>query len=235
MLISGESGIGKSALCAAYLTQLRAAMALQRIFPVLSRIETSTAAQPRPASDAQALRRRGFSAFAQLLARMRERDPVVIHLDDLQWSDADSTRLLMHLLHAPDAPPLLWILSHRNQQHEDHPHLSPLYRELPQVPSLDVRSLLLGPLSAEAARALLSTPLTGLEDEVAGNPFLLGELARHAALRTRFMRVAAAAQAYDEKTQNFIAIAIERCRGGGFEIASIEHLAHGLLCVLGCI
>ena len=224
VLLSGESGIGKSTLCAAFLAQLRGAVvfsgrcferervpfkafdvvvdalsrhlrklgddrhlvmprdaqALHRIFPVLSRVGASIPAPPTAAHDAQALRRRGFSAFAELLGQLARRTPLVIHLDDLQWSDADSTHLLMHLLHAADAPPVLWILSHRSEQHHEHPHLSPLYRELPRA-----QRLVLGPLPQEAASALLSTSLTGLEDDVAGNPFLLGELSRHAARRTR--------------------------------------------------
>jgi hypothetical protein len=228
VLVAGESGIGKSALCDTFLAELRAdrnavvlsgrcferesvpfkafdavvdelsrylrrlgpeahglmprdAFALHRIFPVLGRVDAVAAAQRREVPDAQELRKRGFSAFAELLGRMRDRHPLVVHLDDLQWSDADSTLLLMHVLSQKDAAPLLWIVSHRSEQMEGHPHLSPLYRTLPAMPGLDVRSLAVGPLSREAARALLGTTLSGFEDEVGGNPFLLGELARHAA------------------------------------------------------
>jgi hypothetical protein len=229
VLVAGESGIGKSALCDTFLAELRAstsavvlsgrcferesvpfkafdvvvdalsrylrrlgsdaarmmprdAFALHRIFPVLGRVSAIARAPQREVPDAHELRKRGFSAFAELLARMRERHPLIVHLDDLQWSDADSTLLLMHVLSQKDAPPVMWIVSHRSEQMEGHPHLSPLYRTLPQVPSVDVRSMALGPLSRDAARALLGTTLSGFEDEVGGNPFLLGELARHAAL-----------------------------------------------------
>ena len=229
VLVAGESGIGKSALCAAFVAGLRAQQsavvfsgccyerervpfkafdvvvdalsrhlrkladearslmpddvaALQRIFPVLGRITAVGSAPSRNVPDAQVLRARGFAAFAQLMARMRARQPLVVHLDDLQWSDADSTLLLMHLLAAPEAPPILWILSHRSEHVLDHPYLAPLYGTLP---GLDLRRMLLGPLAPAAAKRLLGAPLSGCDAHVAGNPFLLGELRRHAALRTR--------------------------------------------------
>jgi hypothetical protein len=233
VLLSGESGMGKSALCDVFLSELRAnqravvlsgrcferesvpfkafdvvvdelsrylrklgdeafslmprdAFALHRIFPVLGRVAAISEAPTREVPDAHELRRRGFAAFAELLGRMRDRQPLVVHLDDLQWSDADSTLLLMHVLSQADAPRCLLVVSHRSEQMEGHPYLSPLYEKLPGDLRLDVRQLRLSPLSSEAARALLraqvGTSLSGLEREAGGNPFLLGELGRHAAL-----------------------------------------------------
>jgi len=231
VLLSGESGIGKSALCEVFLAELRAskqavvlsgrcferesvpfkafdvvvdelsrylrklgddakdlmprdAFALHRIFPVLGRVSAIAAAPIREVPDAHELRRRGFAAFAELLGRTRDRQPLVLHLDDLQWSDADSTLLLTHLLGQADAPRLLLIASHRSEQMAGHPYLAPLYETLPRDIRLDVRQLRLAPLSTGVARALLraqvGTSLDGLEREAGGNPFLLGELGRHA-------------------------------------------------------
>ncbi len=228
VLLSGESGIGKSALCDVFLTELRAsrravvlsgrcferesvpfkafdivvdeltrylrklgnqahglmprdASALHRIFPVLGRVEAIADAPLREVPDAHELRRRGFAAFAELLGRIRDRTPLVLHLDDLQWSDPDSTLLLMHLLGEAEVPPFLLVVSHRSEQMEGHPYLSPLYEKLPGDTRLDVRRIPLGPLQRDDAVALLGATLSGLEREAGGNPFLLGELARHAA------------------------------------------------------
>jgi len=231
VLLSGESGIGKSALCDVFLTELRAsrravvlsgrcferesvpfkafdvvvdeltrylrrlgsqayglmprdASALHRIFPVLGRVEAIADAPLREVPDAHELRRRGFAAFAELLGRIRDRQPLVLHLDDLQWSDPDSTLLLMHLLGQAEVPPFLLVVSHRSEQMEGHPYLSPLYKDLPGDTRLDVRRMPLGPLERDDAVALLGASLSGLEREAGGNPFLLGELARHAAAST---------------------------------------------------
>jgi hypothetical protein len=116
---------------------------------------------------------------------MRDREPLVLHLDDLQWSDTDSTILLMHLVRQADAPKILLIASHRSEQMQGHPYLSPLYEALPIDIRLDVRKLHLQPLPTEAAHALLRAQLGTVPAELAreagGNPFLLSELGRHAA------------------------------------------------------
>jgi serine/threonine protein kinase len=236
VLLSGESGIGKSALVESVLDELRAeshcvvlagrcferesvpfkgfdavvdelsrylrrlteaevsallprdVFALRRLFPVLGRITPIAEAPEREVADPHELRRKAFAAFGELLARIRDRQPVVLHLDDLQWSDADSTVLLMYLVRQPDAPRLLVIASHRSEPSEQHPCLEPLYDTLPLDPRLSVRQMKLAPLSAEAARELLQHQLPSLPaaitDSAGGNPFLLVELARYAAANT---------------------------------------------------
>ncbi len=80
--------------------------ALVRLFPVLKRLDAMVGRR-RPLADtidAQEIRRKGFRALAELLARLSERTPVVIAIDDLQWGDSDSAALLEALLQPPDAP-----------------------------------------------------------------------------------------------------------------------------------
>jgi hypothetical protein len=101
---------------------LRAAAALPRdtrslaqLFPVFHRASVMSDMPPRagPEPDAAALQRRAFDAFVALLARISDRHPVVLFVDDLQWRDADSERLLSHILSRSLSMPLLLLATSR--------------------------------------------------------------------------------------------------------------------------
>jgi len=241
VLLSGESGIGKSALVERFLGELRKAdhavvlsgrcyeresvpfkgfdvlvdelsrylrkqstveaasimprgvYALRRLFPVLGRVDLIALAPERTLSDAFELRRRGFLALGELLARIRDRQPLVVAIDDLQWSDRDSTTLLLHLVRQPDAPRMLLVASHRSEDMHESPVLEPLYA-LELDMRLDVRRIDVGPLPLDAATALgrdrLGDAAHALAREAAGNPFLLGELSRAGAGARRMLGTA---------------------------------------------
>ena len=165
--------------------------ALARLFPVINQVDSVFNAPQRDLDipDPFALRRRAFAALRELLGRISDRQPLILYIDDLQWSDADSTMLLEDLLRPPDAPPLLLISSFRSEDIETKPFLSAM---LEKTGSDTCREVLVDALtkgqSLELVRDLLGAhasavePFTeGILREARGNPFLLEQLARYAA------------------------------------------------------
>jgi eukaryotic-like serine/threonine-protein kinase len=92
--------------------------ALARLFPVLRRVDAVVELRQRPdqAIDAHELRRRGCAALRDLLARLVDRHPVVIVIDDLQWTDADSAALIADMIFEHEASPLLFIGCYRTEE-----------------------------------------------------------------------------------------------------------------------
>ena len=128
----------------------RHAGALLHLFPVLGPVPGARrwpAAQPQfsPAD----LRRRGFDALRELIAKLSDEQPILLWIDDVQWSDRDSGPALRVLLSprqmssAPAAP----LLTSR-----DDPVSTRLIGEFDGlVPTVDIA---LGPLSGSETREL---------------------------------------------------------------------------------
>jgi hypothetical protein len=138
------------------------------------------AAPPAAALDSQAARRRGAAALRALLAQLAAAQPLVCVLDDLQWGDVDSARLLADIVRPPDAPRMLVIASHRPSAPDDAGFLAAL-DERPlgiRDTRLALRELEPG-AAAELARDLLGerepTALT-VGRESGGNPLFIQQL-----------------------------------------------------------
>jgi predicted ATPase/signal transduction histidine kinase/tRNA A-37 threonylcarbamoyl transferase component Bud32 len=113
--------------------------------------------------------------------------PLVLFLDDLQWADLASLRLLQYLITHPDTPPLLLIGAYRdNEVSASHP----LALALAEVRAAggQLEELHLGPLSITQTRQLVAEALPGaepplveplaelLQEKTGGNPFFLLQL-----------------------------------------------------------
>jgi serine/threonine protein kinase/tetratricopeptide (TPR) repeat protein len=173
----------------------REVLALARLFPVMLQVDAVFNAPQREQEipDPFSLRRKAFAALRELLGRITDREPLVIYIDDLQWSDADSTTLLEDLLRPPDAPPLLLLLSFRSEDIETKPFLQSL---IDKAGTESFREVLVGALSKsesnQLVRDLLSSNSAAVEPftdaiirEARGNPFLLEQLARYASTSDR--------------------------------------------------
>ena len=89
--------------------------ALARLFPVLRNVRAVAALPESDVADRIELRRTAFAAMKDLLGAIARRRPLVIHVDDLQWGDADSVQLLEAILAAPAPPPLMLLCGHRTE------------------------------------------------------------------------------------------------------------------------
>ena len=149
--------------------------ALARVFPVLRRVSAiARLSVPRPASPVE-LRARAFRGLRALLSSLAATQTIVIVLDDLQWADTDSIALLREILHPPNAPRILVVITRRSDANDR-----------PDLPS-HVRVLTLGRLSPEEGRALIrliaparEAEADALVGDADGHPMFMHELVRHA-------------------------------------------------------
>jgi hypothetical protein len=134
-----------------------------------------------PNRDPASLRVRALQAFRALLKLLAERAPLVICIDDMQWSDVESVDLLADSLRSPFPPHALLVLSHRSIAEGAGINVKYARQEL----GCD-EDVALGPLSPAAVRALVdaspvrlpSEKLDAVVRESRGNPFFAEELLR---------------------------------------------------------
>ncbi len=147
--------------------------ALARVFPVLRRVPAiARLTVPRPASPVE-LRARAFRGLRALLASLATTQTIVVVIDDLQWADSDSIALLREILHPPNAPRILLIITRRGDA-----------GPRPELPG-SVEAIPIGRLSVEEGRELINLLTPGRSDADAlvadadGHPMFMHELVRH--------------------------------------------------------
>ncbi len=161
--------------------------ALARLFPVLRRVPEIGASHEPFVGDPHRMRRQAFAALRELLASLARREPLVVYVDDVHWGDSDSAALLLDLVRPPQAPPLLLVMSYREDAGEASPLLTEMSAQWPQ--GAEARDVTVGPLAAGDAAQLASVLLgTGddaerslalaIAEESHGSPFLVEELVR---------------------------------------------------------
>ncbi|HVJ21579.1 MAG TPA: AAA family ATPase [Polyangiaceae bacterium] len=163
----------------------RGVEALARVFPVLRGVRAIDKA-PSGFVDLQEpieIRRRAFAALRQLLGAISEDYPLVVHIDDVQWSDVDTTSLLEELLRSPEAPPVLWLCTFREEARGTSQAVEALFRLGKRATSFS--EIRLGELSDVDAQELCREALgqssdieavSAIVDEAKGMPFFLAEL-----------------------------------------------------------
>lgn len=168
---------------------------LALVFPAFGTLEAcaSAVAALSPAPEAAELRRRSWRALAELLATLGHERPVVVYIDDLQWTDDDSARLLVELLNEVRDAPLLFIVSHRPEAASEAA-LGPLWVLAEELAvdgaCVDIHMDALARTDAETlAQDVLRTHGATAEHaaeiarEAGGVPLFVEELARYAAAR----------------------------------------------------
>lgn len=172
--------------------------ALCRLFPTLGQARSYDGADTilrglgldEPELDPQETRLRAFQALRNLLHRIAVGTRLVLAVDDLQWGDVDSARLLTELMAPPGAPPLLFVCAYRSEDAE----ASPMLRELAAVQAMrsnphDVVLVHTEPLAPAPARELALRLLGGqgtdraraeaIALEAHGNPMLIESIVRY--------------------------------------------------------
>ncbi|WP_437970524.1 AAA family ATPase [Sorangium sp. So ce260] len=163
--------------------------ALARLFPALRTVPGAEAAAPAAAApDARQARWRAFQALKELFRRLAARRPLALCIDDLQWGDADSARLLAELLSPPDAPRLLLIACYRSDEAERCAAVGELRALSTRCgAAVEIREVTVEPLSYEQAMRLALDRLgpgagarleraQAIARESEGNPLSVSEL-----------------------------------------------------------
>jgi eukaryotic-like serine/threonine-protein kinase len=163
---------------------------LARLFPAFEPFVTEAARLAHPPEGDRVL---AFEAATELFAAMCRAKPVILFIDDAQWGDTDSARLLAALLRTLRHAPLLVIMGYRTADLAASEFLTSFLHD-PAVERTERYEVELKELSDEqallVARGMLGDihpePLEAAQwvvQETGGNPFLMSELVKYLALK----------------------------------------------------
>lgn len=98
---------------------------LAQLFPLLSRISKVRDLPQRSFAeiDSDTILARGLYALRELLESVSSKTPLFILIDDLQWGDADSAKVLVDLLSGGQASRIMLLLCFRSDEAADSPFL----------------------------------------------------------------------------------------------------------------
>jgi len=162
---------------------------LARVFPVLSQVSAVLdSPQILPVPDRRELRRRAFAALRELLARLGDRHPLVLCIDDLHWGDVDSAEILQELTRTPRPPRLMLLVSYRSENLAQNPCLRVLQSDVGNRSAQ--RYMKVKPLAPEDARDLarqllvhqpadVDSVIQWVAEESRGMPYFILELIQH--------------------------------------------------------
>src|SRR6185436_8622936 len=173
-------------------------------------------------ANAHELRRRSFAAFRELLARLSDRRPTVLVVDDLHWGDSDSAALIADLMFGDDPPPLLFVACYRfEEMFSSAPLRTLVFGERPASPACDVHEVEVTELSEQEAFELASalttmqgsaaTNVESVVRESGGSPFFINELIQYSADADR-ADLAATADAGHDGSSRVVLEAVIRAR-----------------------
>ncbi|MBT3217864.1 MAG: protein kinase [Proteobacteria bacterium] len=138
------------------------------------------------------LRQRAFQASADFLANICRKQPIIFFLDDVQWGDLDSARLLSAWLQRLQRHSILVIVSYRSEDEESSEFLNTFLRDSILFRG-ETKSLALEELPLEKAQ-IVARGLIGdshprpaeaavwVAKQSGGNAFLMVELVKQLAL-----------------------------------------------------
>lgn len=147
--------------------------ALVRLFPVLGDLWPGSAVPGEGGGvGAHELRQWAFAALRELFAGVAQRRPLIVFVDDFQWANLDSVRLLTELLRPPDAPEMLTIVAYRDEV-ETNEVLGQLTGD-EALAGRDVREVFVGPMPEAEARQLAIALMGDAHDEARADVYAAG-------------------------------------------------------------
>jgi len=164
-----------------------------QLFPAFEAVEAvgDVPRRQHEASDSRETRQCAFRAFKELCARIADKQPMVIAIDDLQWGDVDSARLLSQLITEPERPAMLLVLSYRADDAEQSATVEETRRmavaagergpniRLVPLAEDDAERLAARLLGVhEAGRGCSSEAALAIARRAEGHPLFMAELAR---------------------------------------------------------
>lgn len=181
----------READAAAFLPREKPLQALSRVFPTLLQVEAIRRARSNSGDDPSPrdLQKRAVAALKEILARIGEKLPCIVHIDDLQWGDLDSVDCLASIFAPPDPPRVLFLFSYRSEDIASSQHLLRLLAQQRDgdLCAVKMRELVVEGLTPPQARQLVRELLDSddefahewIDREAEGMPLFIHELAMH--------------------------------------------------------